>query len=83
MNPKNGYDRYLEYQLHMSGSFFAALFDTITRADEGNLNRLTQSFPEEVEAYKTFTRIGLQEFLAKCTSDSELLKKVLNKEYFL
>ena len=76
----NGYDRYLDKQFRMSGSFFSALFDAIMQADGTNLEKIAQGFPEEVEAYKTWTRIGVDEFLAKCSPDNPLLAKIKKGE---
>ena len=77
MPKKNGYDRYLEYQFRRAfpmSDFFAALFNAMGQADTGNLERIAKGFPEEVEAYKTWTRVGVKEFLAKCTPDHYLMK---------
>lgn len=80
---KNGYDRYLDKQFRQSGGFFSALFDAIAHADGDNLDRLAKGFPSEVAAYITFTRVGRQEFLDKCTPGSDLLTKVLSGECIL
>ena len=73
---QNGYDRYLDKQFGMGGGFFNALFEAIARADEGNLTKLAAGFPEEVDAYKTWTRIGRDEFLAKCSPDHVMMSKI-------
>lgn len=62
-----GYDRYLKYQFRLLGSFFTALFDAISRADEDNLDALAKGFPEEVDAYKTWARVGSAQLVAKCS----------------
>ena len=51
--PKNGFDRYLEYQFRRAyrmSDFFEALFKAMGHADTGNLARIEKGFPEEVEA---------------------------------
>jgi len=45
-----------EYQYNMGGSFYKHLFEAIYRADDGNLERLERGFPEEVQAYKNYSR---------------------------
>lgn len=80
MPKKNGYDRYLEFQFskqskkYVMSDFFNALFTAMGRADTGNLARIEKGFPEEVEAYKTWTRVGVKEFLANCNPDHHLMK---------
>ena len=69
----DGYDKYLEFQFRQSGSFYEHLFSAITAADGDNLAKLSLGFPEEVEAYKTFTRIGVEAFLEKCAPDHPLV----------
>lgn len=80
---KNGYDRYLECQFGWSGDFFRTLFDAIARADTKNTEKLRLSFPEEVEAYLTWTRKGQDEFLAKCNPDHPLMKELKEGNLFL
>ena len=80
---KNGYDRYLEFQFRWCGDFFRTLFQAIALADHINIEKLRAGFPEEVEAYQTFTRIGKEEFLAKCSQDHPLLQGVKSGEYHL
>ena len=71
---KNGFDRYLDYQYRQSGSFFQALFDAIKQADKYNLPRIALGFPEEVEAYVTWTRVGVEEFAKRClTRDKQFV----------
>ena len=72
----NGYDKYLEFQFRKSGSFYERLFSAITAADRGNLVKLALGFPEEVEAYKTFTQIGVDAFLKKCSPDHPLVPQM-------
>ena len=79
----NGFDKYLEYQFGWSGDFYKLLFMLIGTADEGNLNRLSRGFPGEVDAYKTWTRIGKDAFLAKCSQDHPLVKKIEVGEVYL
>ena len=45
-----------DWQYHLTGDFRTALWQAITRADEGNLQRLHEGFPNEVEGYLLFTR---------------------------
>jgi hypothetical protein len=69
----NGFDKYLEFQYEQTGSFYTTLFHAIQIADEENLTKLAAGFPQEVEAYKTYTRIGVEAFLAKCTPTHKLV----------
>jgi hypothetical protein len=71
---KSGYDRYLEFQFRWTGDFFTTLFQAIALADRYNIEKLRQGFPGEVEAYQTWTRIGKDEFLAKCNPEHPLMK---------
>lgn len=71
---KNGFDRYLDFQYRSGGSFFKALFQAIQRADVNNLPKLALGFPEEVEAYITWTRVGVEEFAERClTRDKQFV----------
>ena len=79
----NGYDRYLEFQFDMTGNFFKTLFMAIGRADNINIEKLRLGFPEEVDAYLTFSRTGKDAFLAKCNQDHVLIKDLNNKKIFL
>ena len=79
----NGYDRYLDKQFGMGGGFFRLLFDTIAKADGDNLAKLEKGFPEEVDAYKTWTRVGKDAFLAKCSPDNPILEKVASGGWVL
>ncbi len=47
-----------DWQYRMAGGFNTALVEAISRADEDNLDRLSLGFPEEVEAYKNFSRVS-------------------------
>lgn len=75
----NGYDKYLEFQYKQTGDFFTALFNAISRADGNNLSLLTKGFPSEVEAYKTWTRIGVKEFLRHISQDHRLRDQFVNE----
>lgn len=78
MDEKNrsGYDRYLEFMFRQSGKFFNNLFEAITYADTENTEKLKKGFPEEVDAYRTWTRLGQAAFLAKCSPDHPILKEI-------
>ena len=69
----NGYDKYLEYQFHWTGSFYTDLFRLIELADEWNLAKLAKAFPEEVDAYKLWSRQGMEALAAKCSPGHPLL----------
>lgn len=77
---KNGFDRYLDFQYKSGGSFFKALFQTIQKADVNNLPKLALGFPEEVRAYKTWTRVGVEEF-ARCCSTRDKQFVAFCREY--
>ena len=49
-------DWIVKWQYGYSGHFHKALFDAICAADEGNLDRLSLGFPDEVEGYRKYTR---------------------------
>lgn len=58
MNKLNEGEKHLyDYYFGMSGSFYKALFDTITVADNDNLAKLQLAFPDEVGAYKSYSRV--------------------------
>lgn len=78
---ESGYDRYLKYQFQMLGSFFTKLFDAISQADDDNLNALAKGFPEEVDAFKTWTRVGSKALVARCSPVYQ--KKVESGEWIL
>lgn len=44
----------LEWQLSMTGGFFTALFDLMTKCDPSNLDRLANGFPEYVQGYRAY-----------------------------
>lgn len=67
------FDKYLEYQYQQTGGFYTSLFETISYADPIHLIQLNRSFPNEVQAYVTFTTKSLEEFVANCTIDHPLL----------
>ena len=73
---KNGYDRYLDYQFRESGNFFKYLFDAITFAGHKNTDKLRLGFPEEVDAYLTWTRKGCDAFLKKCTPGNPMIDRM-------
>jgi hypothetical protein len=52
LNP--GVQSLIKWQFEDHGGFFTALWMAISRADEGNLQRLGIAFPEEVRAYIRF-----------------------------
>ena len=79
----NGFDKYLEFQFGMTGSFYTALFQAIQQADESNLHRLAQGFPEEVEAYKVWSRQGQRQFLDRCSPDHPMIRRMAVKEAIL
>ena len=45
-----------KWQYGYLGHFHSALFDAICAADEGNLDRLSLGFPDEVEGYRKYTQ---------------------------
>lgn len=46
----------LHWQFRMLGGFKTKLAEAIAKADEGNLARLRLGFPDEVDAFKSFSR---------------------------
>ena len=78
----NGYDKYLEYQYRQTGDFYTLLFRTIMQADTKNMERLSKGFPREVEAYLTWSRVGVKEFAKHVSPDHRLLS-TFQKEYGL
>ena len=54
MSPEE--DWIAKWQYGYSGDFHSALFKAICAADEGNLDRLSPGFPDEVEGYGKYTR---------------------------
>ena len=79
----NGFDRYLEFQFRWSGSFYTHLFGAIQQADHKNLEKLAKGFPEEVDAYKTWARVGSDAFLSNCSQDHPLVRAVAAGKAFL
>jgi len=77
---KTGCDRYLEYQYGWSGDFYQALWLAIMRADTKNKARLAKGFPEEVEAYRLWSRVGVREFAEHCSPEHPLFAQ-FKKEY--
>ena len=59
------------------------MFEIIAKADGNNLEKLAKGFPEEVDAYKTWTRVGKEAFLAKCSPDNPILAKIQKGEMVL
>ena len=54
-----GTQKFIDYKLARTGHFYTSLFETITLADNNNIERLRKSFPEEVEAQQNFAnRVG-------------------------
>jgi len=45
-----------DWQHKRAGGFITTLFNAMMQADETNLNKLAQGFPEHVQAYKYFAR---------------------------
>ena len=73
---KNGYDHYLDFQFDYSGHFFKMLFGAIAYADVKNTEKLRLAFPEEVEAYETWTQIGVDIFLSKCSPGNPIVQDI-------
>lgn len=71
----NGYVLYAKFQLGMLGDFYTYLFRAINYADKKNLERIAKGFPQCVEAYKTFTRVGASEFFAAAPQDDPFVKQ--------
>jgi len=78
----NGYDKYLEFQYRQTGDFYTLQFRTIMQADTKNTNRLSKGFPAEVEAYLTWSRVGVEEFVKHISPNHRLLS-TFKKEYGL
>jgi len=51
MKLTNGHRKYYEYHHGRAGYFDTNLFDLIASADDDNIDKLLQVFPDEVEAY--------------------------------
>lgn len=70
MNDKpNSYEQYLMFQYHMVGDFAAALYRLISMADEANLARLEEGFPDEVDAHRVWTGWGRPELYRRCSPE--------------
>lgn len=52
-----GQEKLCDYLHGKSGSFYNALFEAIFKADTQNLERLSRSFPSEVDAYKSYKHV--------------------------
>lgn len=78
----NGYDKYLEFQYGWSGDFYKALFRAISLADSDNSPKLEKGFPEEVDAYRIWSRVGANALLEKISSEHPLRERFVN-EYAL
>jgi uncharacterized membrane protein len=55
------------------------LFQLIASADRFNRAKIAQAFPEEVQAYQTFTEVGPEAFSQLCHPEHPLLKKFLEE----
>lgn len=53
-----GEEQLVKWQFRMQGDFYSALWKAIMLADEGNLDRLAEGFPDDVDAYKRFSRVS-------------------------
>ena len=47
----------IKWQYRLHGDFFMALFHAITKADDTNLRRIGEGFPDEVEAFKKYSQV--------------------------
>lgn len=68
-NELNSYEQYLMFQYHMAGDFVASLYRLISMADEDNLARLEEGFPDEVDAYRVWTGWGRHELYSRCSPE--------------
>ena len=75
----SGFDKYLEFQYRQSGSFYKKLWEAIHQADEDNLAKLAEGFPEEVEAYKLWTRQGAGALLSKVSAGHGLRRPLIDE----
>lgn len=80
MGKKNGYDYYLEFQYKYTGDFYTALIRAVSQADGTNLEKIAQGFPSLVEAYKCWTRTGVEEF-AKHVTPNCIATRLFEEEY--
>ena len=53
----------VKYLRQHSGSFCKGLFDLIVKADNSNLRRIGEGFPDHVRAWKLKQEMGEREFL--------------------
>jgi hypothetical protein len=53
-----GERRLLEWQYRLSGDFYKALWEAISRADETNLMKLYAGFPDEVHAFQMYSEVS-------------------------
>lgn len=74
-----GFDRFIEYQYGYTGDFYTLLFKAIQQADEQNLDRMSKGFPEEVSAYKLWSREGPEALSARVTPGHPLLKNLADE----
>lgn len=72
-----GYDRYLEFQFGWSGDFTQALFQAIARADSDNLAKLSEGFPQEVDAYILWSQHGAKALAAKVSPSHPLVRNLV------
>lgn len=54
MSLDNGEINLIYWQKRKSGSFMTKLFEAMCAADETNLRKLGEGFPEEAKAYKRY-----------------------------
>ena len=78
----SGHDKYLEFQYRRTGGFFTTLFKAISLADSDNLPKLEKGFPEEVDAFKIWSRQGAEYLLPKISLDHGLRDQFM-EEYNL
>ena len=71
----NGYVLYAKFQLGMLGDFYTHLFTAISLADKKHLALVEKGFPQCVEAYKVFTRIGADSFFGAAPQDDPFIQR--------
>lgn len=47
----------VKWQFKEHGGFWTAVWDAISKADGGNLNRMALAFPSHVKAYRNYTSV--------------------------
>ena len=47
----------IDWQYGISGGFYTALAEAIARADDVNLSKLRKGFPDEVDAFLSYSRV--------------------------